>query len=487
MYLNKIAIPLFLVLVNFVIKLFFIDSMSISGDEAFSIFHAQMDIPSIIAQLSHGNNPPLDLILLHYWIKYFGISPTSVRFLSLLFSSFTVFFVYLIGKGFFNKRVAIVAALIYTFSSYTIIFAHEARAYPLFALLTTMSMYAFYKVIEGRRLMFYMGVLIFSNILLAYTHFLGLFVPAIQLLCCIIFAQLRKERLLQIFSALVILAIAYLPYLKTFSSRVYTSVQYGTWLRPINFESAYLAIWSFCNQPIVAVIFICSLLAGLLKLIIRRGQYISIYAPITTVWFAVPFMFMFFISLKYLPFNVPIFQDRYLIFTSIPYFILVAVAFDYLFDSEKYSSLAMTVPILLMLFTYNPNPDNKMHAAVAVKKVEELKTKNSIVYISPAYFSVNFAYYYNQNYFKQYATDTAYRKMDSCLRGDKVFPINNFSIIDTNKCNNADKIIFFDVMSDFLLPDNHINSYLSSHYTMVGKYNYPTIYSVSVFKKNKQP
>ena len=480
---RKIAIPLGLVLLNFVLKILFLDSRSIWGDEAFSIFFAQMDIPSMIAQFSHENNPPLFVILLHYWIKCFGISPFSVRFLPLLFSSLTVYFIYQTGIRFFNQRIALVASLIFTFSSYTTLFAHETRAYSLLALLSTISMYAFFNIIKNNRRQLYFVILIAANILLSYTHFWGLFIPAIQLLCCIIFPPLRKEKLLLILGACLLLAMAYLPYLKVFMDRFHTSVKNGTWLRPIDFDSAYLMIWSFSNQPVVAVIFLCTLLIGLSKLVGRRGEYVSIYAKITTVWFIVPFSLMFLISLKYLPFNIPVFQDRYLIFTSNAFFLLIAITFDYISDAKWYRMVMPPLPVALMLFTCTLDPDNKMHISDAVKKVQELKTKNTIVYISPGYYSANFTYYYDRRYFKLYDADTVYRRVDSCLSIQKIFPIYSDREIDTTMADSADNIIFFDAVSDFLMPDNHINLYLSSHYHLIGRYNYPAVYTISVFGK----
>ena len=111
-------IPIFFILINFYVKFKFISYQSIAGDEPFSIYFSQFNITTIISHLSSGNNPPLFEIILHLWIKLFGISETSVRLLPCLFSSITVYFIYKIGQKFFSFKSAIIASLFFTLSNY---------------------------------------------------------------------------------------------------------------------------------------------------------------------------------------------------------------------------------------------------------------------------------------------------------------------------------------------------------------------------------
>lgn len=177
---------------NLLVKGLFITSNSIAGDEPFSIYHAQMDVPSIIQQLTSGNNPPLYEIMLHFWIELFGISALAARLPSLIFSTLTVLFIYKLGRSFFYRRVAVTAALLFVFSDYHVLFAHEARAYALLGLLSVVSMYYYLKIVvhENFRFTFIISFVV-ASVILIYTHYFGLFVLWVQF----VFLLFRKDLL----------------------------------------------------------------------------------------------------------------------------------------------------------------------------------------------------------------------------------------------------------------------------------------------------
>ena len=144
------VIPILFFLFNVVLRAFGIEINSLAGDEPFSVYFAQMDLPDILRHLRPGNNPPLYELFLHYWIKTFGISEVAVRIPSLIFVSVTAAFLYKIGDEFFTTQAGIVAGVLFSFSNYATYFAHEARVYALFGMLTCISFYYFLRWVNNR-------------------------------------------------------------------------------------------------------------------------------------------------------------------------------------------------------------------------------------------------------------------------------------------------------------------------------------------------
>src|SRR5690554_3396647 len=232
LHFQTIILPLLLFLLNFVLKIRYVSWPSLGIDEPFSVYYSQFEVTTIIKDLSLGNNPPLYEIFLHYWTSIFGISEFSVRFPSALFSSLSVIFIYRICYKFFHLKIAVVAALLFTLSNYQIYFAHEARVYPLFMLLTIISMYQYMKLITPGYSKRDGAIFIVVNILLLYSHFFSWFVLFIQAFVLLVTNRKETSELFRFFKYYGIIFLSYLPYTYIFIVRFLDSSA-GTWVAPV--------------------------------------------------------------------------------------------------------------------------------------------------------------------------------------------------------------------------------------------------------------
>jgi len=471
----KYLTPLLLVLVNLLLKLLFISSTSIGGDEPFSIYHAQMNISSIINQLTTGNNPPLYEILLHYWISIFGISEFWVRVPSVIFSSLTVLFIYKIGKKCISYEVGLIASLLFTFSNFNLLLAHEARVYSLFAFFTTASMYYFLMIIKQSDNTKNFIKLLTVNLFVIYLHYFGLFIIIIQSIICLFSNNIRRLILKKYLLYALLLFLLYIPNIRVLIVRFYDSSVHGTWVStPNGIASLYGMIRTFANQPLNTIVCLFLFLSSIILYAIKRKKEEATLKNIILLWFLFPYFFMFIIS-----YWIPMFLDRYLLFISSAFYLLIAFLSVSFFTQKKYNYIVPSIIIVLFIVTFNPNMTNKRNVRETIAKTIELKNDSTKVIVSPITFIPNFVYYFDKKIFKDVDCVNVYNKIIKNLTLNNIYALNS---MDTN-LYSAKKIIFVDAACSFGGIDNNIFNSLNGKYKLKNTYKYYEIFNVFEFER----
>jgi len=463
-------------LLNLLIKLLFIDSNDIARDEPFSIFHAQMPILDIIYSLKGGNNPPLYEILLHFWIKLFGIEAFAVRLPSLIFSCFTALVIFRIGLSSFNFTTALTASLVYTFSTLHTSFAHEARSYPLFIFLVVLSFFyaiRFFQHKETRHLIF----LIITDILIIYTHYFGFFV-LLCLFCGVFIFKLNKHQYKQIIIAAVLILVSFIPILSSFVMQFFYSVNRGTWISPPQWNHLYGFINVFLNNKYVTLTYLGCMLCILIihfiqkttdQKIIKKDTFKNTFYVF--IFFMFPYIVMFVSSFK-----APMFIERYVLFTS-PFLYIFMAALISLLPLKKWIIIFLSIVfIMAMGFTYNNKPYNNRETAQAVDFVKSNKTEQTLVLVCPDYYYFAFTYHYDKAIFKEY---TQTKQM---LADEHIYLVSNqFEVIKILKESKYEQIIYFQSISEYVDAKNTIYNLLEKHFTVLDKKHFHEIYTVTVF------
>jgi uncharacterized membrane protein len=156
-----------------------LDVKSLSYDEGFAIYLAQMPIADMVRATASDIHPPLYYLLLHGWMNFFGDSVFAVRSLSVIFAAGAVVVTYFVGRTLFDKRVGVLSALLFSVSVFELQLSQEARMYSLMVLLACTSMYFFIRFIRQRDLAASIGYVLATTLLL-YTHVFALFLVLAQ-------------------------------------------------------------------------------------------------------------------------------------------------------------------------------------------------------------------------------------------------------------------------------------------------------------------
>lgn len=184
------------------LRVYHITHQSIWFDEAFAWNIIIQD--NMYPRISTDTHPPLYYLMLRGWVTLTGDSALALRYLSALISLMTVAVVYQVGRALCRAASGrgaasvalttfpILAALMVALSDAEIFLAQEARNYALYSFLAALSMWLYLRwlyVPNARRAVGWAVALA----ALMWTHYQGVFIPAVQGLHVLLFLRGRKR------------------------------------------------------------------------------------------------------------------------------------------------------------------------------------------------------------------------------------------------------------------------------------------------------
>ncbi len=176
---------------------------------------------NLIFDYSLGDfHPPLYHVLLKSWVTLFGSSEISARFPSVILALGTIFLTYRITKILFDKKTALISSILLATAPLHIYYSQEARMYMLAAFLTTLSVYFFVSLIQRERLIFWIGF-ITSTALLLYTDYLPYLLLPTYGLFLLLNRKKFKSQLISFFPSVIIVFIILIPWLILFPKQLH--------------------------------------------------------------------------------------------------------------------------------------------------------------------------------------------------------------------------------------------------------------------------
>ncbi len=447
--------------INFILKVLYIADQPLGGDEPFSIYMSQMSVGAIIEQLFSGNNPPLYEIILHYWIKCFGLHVFSVRILSVIASSLTAVFIYKIGKHFFNNQVAIIASFLFLFSNYHIFFSHEARCYSLFSLLTVASFYYFFKIIFHQHFKKDIGYYLLANVMMAYLHYFAVWVLFSQGVIALLLYFIYHKKIRTIVYANVVVMCLLAPLFYILGNKIIgNDTWHYSWLSKVkDIEPLYDMIWAYSNMPINAVaclffIVLYIILSAVKKVIISKEGLVAMG------WFLIIYIGMFLISFK-----IPMFLNRYVIAAGVAFPLFMGYIINSVSRIAIFKYTVIVLPILFVV-TVNFNPKTNIRMDKMAELVKKEKEANTLILLQPRWAILGFSYYYNKSVFQQYDESTIYKNIDIELSKEHIYGTSFISDSVYKTINQYPKIVFITTDHSAGFPENNIQNMLGSKYTL---------------------
>lgn len=452
--------PIFLAILFFFlamgINLIGIDLLSLTSDECFSIYHAQMSPRLIYHHLSTGNNPPLHEWILHYWMGWFGDSAFSVRLPSAIFSSLTTALIFILGtqisagnekleKAAGNTSIGGIAALLFLASNYTTFLAHEARTYNLTLFLGVLSTNCFVTAIRSGKTKHFLVYGLIGG-LLCLSHFFGIWILLAQGSFWLKTNWRNPNALKKMGWAVLGFGIAFGWYVPNLWYRFVDSASQGTWVNPAPWDAPYFTLWKYLNTPIATIIAALLLLYLTINLAAKKSIAQKQNAQLILWLFALPFFGQWLLSLDH-PFSIPMFTERYASIT-LPFLCLIlAMALSRL--REQYNqglyrfALALFFSTLLSGKIFTPANQASAREALQTAKVSlGANWGKTPIVLEPYHSAFQLLYYLDHQRFQQYHPESVYPHLANQLLQSNVWILKTNKTLDSTGLSNNNTLAY---------------------------------------------
>lgn len=234
-------------------------------------------------------------VFLYYWTKLFGYSELIVKLPFICCGILSVWYIYRIGKIWFNPTVGLIAAAYITTIQYTVMYSQIARPYSSGMLFTLAMVFYWTNFIFKPEKNLYRNLILYIlfSALCAYNHHFTLMIAGMVGVSGIFFIN-RKYLLKYVLGGLAIFVL-YIPHLRIFFYQLHVGGLPGVFGKPhYDYIIQYLKFvfnFSWFLYLSVAILF----LAGL-RITIKRRERPSKFMLLSLLWFFVPFLAGFFYS-----------------------------------------------------------------------------------------------------------------------------------------------------------------------------------------------
>lgn len=160
-----------------IFKVLFIGRKELWLDETYSCFVVSRSFSEMMNYIKGDVHPPFYYLLLKSWSTIFGLSPYSVKSLSIVISIVaSIIFYFLVMKIIRVQWISLFCFFLFQFSPILFYYSVESRMYMLGTLFCVISLYYFYDLIHSDNFS-YKSIFMFSIgcACLFYVHYVGIF------------------------------------------------------------------------------------------------------------------------------------------------------------------------------------------------------------------------------------------------------------------------------------------------------------------------
>lgn len=322
-----------MMLVGEALRVYDLGKESLWVDEGYTAYLVRFTPAEYVNDVLHTVRnilPPLYFALLHYWTALVGTSEVTLRLPSAVFGVLTVPMLYLLVARLFDVTTARLGAAVLTVSLFQLRYSQEARMYALLALLSVVSLYLLVRLLEERRA-WQVAALAFADTLIVYTHHYGALLIIAEAGYVVLLALARdldRHALRRWLVSRLVFVVLVLPWTLIFVNQL-DKVGAYPWLSAVTWRSLYNVLVRFSGSSWSLAVYGVLILLGVAarrglprRVLARRGLTRDDRGYLLLWWaFAVPVL----LAYGYSALVTPVFGQKYLIGSSVPFLALAVV------------------------------------------------------------------------------------------------------------------------------------------------------------------
>jgi len=458
---KDIYFTLIIIAVNVLYRIPFLTSSGLWFDEIFSVYHSQFDIMHIIGTCKWDVSAPGYYYVLHFWMRLFGETEFSVRFLSVLFMALTGGVIYLFSKKYLNVHIGLFTLLLFLASDKIFFYSHETRTYAMLCFFTSILLFLLFQhfTSPSKKNSFAIGIIMS---MMFYSHYLS----ALLILPLSIFMLLKIKHytnLLYVIAGFLLIIAHWLK--RTFEVLFSNGTGWNTFVPQT--KDLLLTLKTFFVGSYAAYLVLIIIIAGFFFLIKNKH---SIFTALLFLASSIGTLLLFYLGSRVSPMWI----DRYFLFILIPFYFLVALLL-YAIDINIYIKYAIIVLIAvngILETTFNIPPRMDYRNGTAFIK-DSLETDSSKIILQTVDVMTTFSYYYNKEIFE-------HKDIREELIKHNVYSMNDTSEIESFNVSNCSRIIH---IQTFVWGTDEITPYLERFYERKKRYTNFNDVIISVYEK----
>lgn len=470
---NTLFVLFIVIILALFVRIYSINSENFDSDEGLTVYHSQKSILHNIKWSLSVLYVPFYHIILSSWVSLFGPTEFSTRMLSVIFGTLAVFMIYLIGTMLFNKKVGIFAALLVALSSFHVFFSQYSRPYSLYFFLSLLSIYFYFHYIHNKKFLLWY---ILTTIMLLYTHAVA---PLLLVVQNLHYFLIVKERLKKWILIQLVLFVSYVPLLNFLitksSSFTFLWIPTPSLLSIFEILYSYIAGETFAFYNLIFGLLLVLFFAALIGMFfikkiktlksIPKKEFDSLF------FIVILFFATLFLVIVYSFFFTTIFVDKYIIYSSLSIYILVALSIVSLRKPLQTIFFYIVIILLSSILYFDYATLNRAEIEKATDHIREQMESSDYILVSTNNSKHTFSYYYDKELFMS-------DDIPKALANKNIYGIKNSTRLPDILQDNPSSVWLVLYNAAYRDPNATIYNYLTSRYTLD---NYKKFKGVAVY------